>query len=129
MLFLLNDVVLTIDLEELASPQIVQSLRTMNLNQILHLGREMFAEAPRLQHLAQSGPLRLATLITAKQPDINAALFAAPAVGCAPEAVTCRFASLGIELIHDLKGFQDRHLMNKVLADFHVWGRLRAAVA
>lgn len=129
MLFLLNDVVLTIDLEELASPAVATSLRTMSLNQIIQLGREMFAESPRLQHLSQSGPIRLATLITAKQPDINAALFSAPAVGCPPQAVVCRVASLGIELIHDLKGYQDRRTMSKVMADFHVWGKLRAAVA
>jgi hypothetical protein len=89
----------------------------------------MFSESPRLQHVSHGGPMRLATLITAKQSDINAALFAAPAVGCPPEAVVCRFASLGIELIHDLKAYQDRRAMTKVLADFHVWGKLRAAVA
>ena len=129
MLFLLNDVVLNIDMETLAEPAIVASLRTMNLNQILQLGREMFAASPRLQHISLSGPMRLATLIAAKQPDINAALFSAPAPGCQPDAVVCRFASLNIEMIHDLKGFQDRQLMNKVLADFHVWGKVRAAVA
>jgi hypothetical protein len=129
MLFLLNDVVLTVEMETLSSAPVAAGLRTMSLNQIVQLGREMFSESPRLQHISQSGPLRLATLITAKQPDINAALFSAPAAGCAPEAVVCRFASLSIELIHDLKGFQDRHAMNKVLADFHVWGKLRAAVA
>jgi hypothetical protein len=101
----------------------------MSLNQILQLGREMFAESPRLQHLSQTGPTRLAALITAKQPDINAALFSAPATGCSADTVVCRFATLGIEIIHELKGFQDRGVMTKVLADFHVWGKLRAAVA
>jgi len=129
MLFLLNDVVMTVELEALSEPQVAASLRAMSLNQILQLGREMFAESPRLQHVSQSGPLRLATLITAKQPDINAALFAAPAKGCPPDAVVCRFASLGIEMIHELKGFQDRGAMTKMLADFHVWGKVRAAVA
>lgn len=129
MLFLLNDVMLTLDLNELASPQIALGLRTMSLNQITQLGREMFSESPRLQHLVQSGPLRLATLITVKQPDINAALFSAPAAGCPVEAVVCRFASLGIELIHDLKGLQDRGALNKAQADFYVWGKVRAAVA
>lgn len=129
MLFLLNDVVLNLDLEELTTPPISQSLASMTMGKVMQLGREMFAESPRLQHLSVSGPTRLALLITAKNPEINAALFSAPNAGCSPEAVTVRFATLGIEMIHDFKAYQDRERLNKVLVDFHVWGRLRAAVA
>ena len=129
MLFLLNDVVLSLNPEDLATPEIAQALRTMSFSQIAALGREMFAESPRLQHVSQSPPTKLALLIAARQPEINAALFAAPAAGCPPVAVTFRFATLGIELIHDLKGFQDRDGLSKALCDFHVWGKLRAAVA
>ena len=129
MLFLLNDVILTIELEQLTAPAIAQAVRSMSLAQVTALGQEMFAEAPRLQHHANGGGVRLASLITAKKPEINAALFSAPAVGCAPGAVTVRFVTLGLETIHDFKAYQDKGQLSKVLVDYHVWGRLRAAVA
>ncbi len=129
MLFLLNDVVLTIELEQLTAPAIAQAVGSMTLAQVTALGQEMFAEAPRLQHHAHGAAMRLATLIAAKKPEINAALFSAPSVGCPPQAVTVRFASLGLETIHDFKAYQAKGQLNKVLVDYHVWGKLRAAVA
>ncbi len=129
MLFLLNDVVLTIDLQELSKPEVVASLRQMTFGQVVTLGREMFSQSPRLQHVSQSAPMRLASLITAKKPEINAALFSAPVAGCPVEMVNFRFATLGVELITDFKGYQDRHALSKLIADRHVWGKLNAAVA
>ena len=129
MLFLLNDTVLSLDLDALSAAPVAATLKVMSFAQITALGREMFSESPRLQHISESGPSRLAILIAAKNPDINAALFSAPAVGCDPAAVTVRFATLSLDMIHDLKTFHDRGQLNKVLVDFHVWGKLRAAVA
>lgn len=129
MLFLLNDVVLNVDLEALSSPEISKVLPGMTMARVKALGAEMFSQAPRLQHVSETAGIRLATLIVAKEPEVNAALFSAPAAGCAVSAVNVRFASLTMELINDLKAFQDLGRMNKHLADFHVWGKLRAAVA
>lgn len=129
MLFLLNDVILTLDLESLSQPAVAASFKSMTFTQIAQLGREMFSESPRLQHVSHSGPTRLATLIVAKKPEINAALFSAPAAGCKPELVDFRFATLGIELIHNLRSYQEQRALNKVMADYYVWGRLQAAVA
>ncbi len=129
MLFLLNDIIINIDLDTLASAPVASSLGTMSFAQITALGQEMFAGSPRLQHISESSPSRLATLISAKKPEINAALFSAPAAGCPPASVTVRFASLSLALMLDLNTFQERGLLNKVLVDFHVWGKLQAAVA
>jgi len=129
MLFLLNDIILNLDLDDLANSPIAASIGTMNFAQVTALGQEMFAATPRLQHISESGPLRLATLIVAKSPEINAALFSAPSAGCRPDAVTVRYATLGMDMILDMKGMYDQGLLNKVQVDFHVWGRLRAAVA
>jgi hypothetical protein len=129
MLFLLNDTVLSLDLEQLSAAPVGASLSAMTFGQVIALGQEMFSNAPRLQHLSESGPVRLATLIAAKKPEINAALFSAPSIGCAPAAVTVRFATLSIEMIHEMKALHDNGRLNKVLVDYHVWGKLRAAVA
>lgn len=129
MLFLLNDTILSLDLEQLSEAPVGASLSAMSFGQVIALGQEMFAGSPRLQHISESGPKRLATLIAAKKPEINAALFSAPALGCAPQAVTVRFATLSIEMIHEMKGLHDQGRLSKVLVDYHVWGKLRAAVA
>jgi hypothetical protein len=129
MLFLLNDVVLSVEFSELSQPAIAQSVSSMSLAQVTALGQEMFSQSPRLQHQSQSAAVRLATLITAKNPEINAALFSAPSIGCPPAAVTVRFVTLGLDMIHDFKGYQTNGKLNKVLVDYHVWGKLRAAVA
>jgi hypothetical protein len=130
MLFLLNDAILTIDLQQLTTPAVAQSVGSMTLAQVTALGQEMFSEAPRLQHhTGAASAIRLATLITAKNPDVNAALFSAPSVGCAPSAVTVRFCKLGLDMIHDFKAYQAKGQLTKVLVDYHVWGKLRAAVA
>ena len=130
MLFLLNDVILTIDLQQLTTPAIAQTVGSMTLANVTALGQEMFSEAPRLQHHAgATAAIRLATLIAAKNPNINAALFSAPAVGCAPAAVTVRYVTLGLEMIHDFKAYQAKGQLNKILVDYHVWGKLKAAVA
>ncbi|HEY2658469.1 MAG TPA: hypothetical protein VGI79_02025 [Caulobacteraceae bacterium] len=129
MLFLLNDTVLSIDLEALSAAPVVATLGSMTFAQITALGCEIFSQSPRLQDISESAPTRLATLIAAKNPDINAALFSAPVANCPPAAVTVRFASLSLDMIHELKSLHDNGRLNKVLVDFHVWGKLRAAVA
>lgn len=69
MLFLMNDVILNIDLQQLTQPAVAQSVGSMTLAQVTALGQEMFAEAPRLQHhTGAASAIRLATLITARIP-------------------------------------------------------------
>lgn len=43
--------------------------------------------------------------------------------------MTVRFCTLGLDMIHDFKAYQAKGQLTKVLVDYHVWGKLKAAVA
>jgi hypothetical protein len=70
--------------------------------------------------------MRLAALIVAKQPDINAALFVAPAKGCRPEQVQSRFCAIGFEVMGLLYERQRHGALTTLEADRQVWRRLAA---
>ena len=70
--------------------------------------------------------MRLATLIIAKAPSINAALFTAPTFGCRPDEVTVQFASVDFPLMARLSSRQDEGLLDTVWTDRQVWRRLAA---
>jgi len=78
MLFLMNDVILSFDPSELAPPVTRDRFAKLSLNSVLDLGKELFSEEPLLPHKDIERAQRLAALIIAKAPDINAALFVAP---------------------------------------------------
>lgn len=125
MLFLLNDVVLTLDMQ--AKPPLdVRSLDALSFHALTSLAQEMYAEEPLLHRRDRGRAQRLALLIAAKTPDINAALFAAPAKGCSPQAVAVRYASLSIEAMADLYNEQKMGSLTPVIADRQVWRRLAA---
>ncbi len=69
---------------------------------------------------------RLAMLILAKAPDVNAALFVAPADKCTPDQVVSRFANLSFEVIAGLFRNRKAGALNAVTADREVWRRLAA---
>lgn len=126
MLFLLNDVVLNLSLQKLAPPLLTDRFAPLTLQCVQTLGAELYSEEPRLQRLAVARAERLAMLIVAKEPKINAALFAAPSKNCGAERVGVRYASLGPGLLAGLYERQQRGVMTPAIADQEVWARLAA---
>jgi hypothetical protein len=126
LLFLMNDAVLTLDTRSMTLPLEVQRFRSLSLSFVIQLGQELFAAAPRLQHTAPEKAQRLALLLAAKQPDINAALFVAPAHGCAPADVATRFCGISFDVMAALHARQSEGALTPVSADREVWRRLAA---
>lgn len=126
MLFLLNDAVLNLHAEDLSAQNIGRRFASVGFDYVQLLGQELFSGDPLVQRNNPERAGRLAALIHAKQPTINAALFVAPAKGCKPSDVGVRFAALDI---HTLATLQRAHLGGKldtVFADREVWRRLAA---
>ncbi len=126
MFFLLNDVVLSLEVQLTTPPMEARRISSLSLDQLMRLGREIFAEEPRLQHRAAERARRLASLIVSKAPDLNAALFAAPLRGCSAEEVTVRFVSLDPDLLAQLHQQQQSGRMSAALADQYVWEKAAA---
>jgi len=126
MLFLLNDRLLNFRPTDYRQPLDISRFHALSLPYVLKLGQELFAENPLLHHEDLEKAQRLALLIVSKAPDVNAALFVAPAKGCRPDEVTSRLASLSIDVVAALS-LRDRHgELNPVTADREVWRRLAA---
>lgn len=126
MLFLLNDTVLDIDPREFSSPLDATRFRALTLNAVIKLGAEMFAESPILQRTETERAKRLAFLIYSKAPEVNAALFVAPAQGCPPQEVISRFCSVAMPVMGQLNARQNEGALDAVSADKEVWRRLAA---
>lgn len=126
MLFLLNDVVLSLDAAELAPPLTSERFAKVSLNYVAKLGQELYAAEPLLHHKDLEKAQRLAALIIAKQPTVNAALFIAPSRGCLVEQVQVRYAQLSPEIMGALFSRQKAGILTNLEADRHVWRRLAA---
>jgi hypothetical protein len=126
MLFLMNDVVLNLDTGVVSPTAEVRRFHAVSLKYVIRLGQEAYAASPRLQHTDPEKARRLALLIKAKDPQVNAALFVAPVEFCKPDEVLYRFASLGIEVIAKLQVRQNAGALDAVAADREVWKRLAA---
>ncbi|MEJ2814857.1 MULTISPECIES: hypothetical protein [unclassified Caulobacter] len=126
MLFLLNDVVLSLDAAELAPPLTSERFAQVSLSYVAKLGQELYAAEPLLHHKDVEKAQRLAALIIAKQPTVNAALFIAPSRGCLVEQVQVRYAQLGPEIMGALFSRQKAGILTNLEADRHVWRRLAA---
>ncbi len=124
MMFLLNDAVLT--LESIQPPLDPIRFRALSLDFVLKLGAEAFAERPMLHRTDPVMARRLATLIAAKAPEANAALFVAPSLNCNPDHVLKRVASLSIEVMADLYARQNANGLTTLVADNMVWRRMAA---
>ncbi len=98
----------------------------LSLASVIKLGSELFAEEPRLQHTDPAKARRLAQLIMFKDPEVNAALFVAPAENCPPDEVINRFANLSIDVVARLYRSQEAGDLTAVTADREVWRRLAA---
>ena len=126
MLFLMNEVVLNLDAIDLTPPVAARRFARLTLPFVNQLGAEMFSEEPLLHRVAPDRARRLAALIIAKQPDINAALFIAPARGCPVGQVQSRFCSIGFEVMGLLYERQRQGALTTLEADRQVWRRLAA---
>ncbi len=124
--FLLNDVVLSLELQLTTPPMEARRLSSLSLDQLQQLGREIYAKEPRLQHREADRARRLASLIVSKAPEVNGALFIAPTRGCAAEDVAVRFITIDPELLGQLHQQQQSGRMSSALADEHVWGKQAA---
>lgn len=126
MLFLMNDVVLSFDAAELTPPMTRERFAQLSLAYVGDLGKELFAEEPLLQHKDLERAQRLAALIVAKAPDVNAALFVAPGRGCRKDDVQVRYAQLSLEIMAALLQRQNAGALTNLEADRQVWRRLAA---
>lgn len=126
MLFLVNDVVLNLDGAQLAPPVASERFKALSMSFVEKLGRELFAEEPLLHRVHVERARRLAGLILMKQPEINAALFIAPARNCDDSQVTVRFAQISFEVMSVLYERQLSGALSTVEADRQVWRRLAA---
>jgi len=124
MMFLLNDTVLM--LENVRPPLDPVRFRALSASFMLKLGAEAYAEKPLLHHTDPVMAQRLASLIVAKTPEVNAALFVAPSLNCNPEHVLTKVASLSIDLMADLHRRQKDNALTTVVADSLVWRRMAA---
>ena len=126
MLFLLNDTLFNLNREELSPKVIAQRFASVSMDYVQQLSQEMFAQAPMLQRTHPEQAVKVAALIAAKYPEINAALFVAPSPNCKPAQVGIRFASLDLIVMARLHNAQvDGHLDTETV-DREVW-RLLAA--
>jgi hypothetical protein len=126
MLFLLNDVVLNLNAIALAPPVAAHRFNRLDIDFIGGLGRELFAGEPLLHRVSLEKAERLAALIVAKQPEINAALFVATAKGCPVEQVSVRYAQISFEIMGALYMRQQEGALSNLEADRQVWRRLAA---
>jgi hypothetical protein len=103
-----------------------RAMDALSLAAIERLGCEMYAQEPLLHRKDPERATRLALLIAGKNPEINAALFAAPAKNCSPELVQVRYANLSLEAIAGLWADHRAGALTPFTADRHVWRRMAA---
>ena len=126
MLFLLNDRILDLSTRGFEQPLDPARFHALSLSYVVKLGQELFSESPLLHRDEPERAKRLAMLIAAKAPQVNAALFSAPAQGCRPDEVTSKFANLDIEVMASLTLRERQGELNPVTADREVWRRMAA---
>ena len=125
-LFLINDTVFEFEARDIVPPLDAQRFAAVSLGYVIQLGKELYAEEPLLHRVAPERARRLAALLAMKQPDINAALFVAPAKYCRPDDVGTRFCNLGFEVMASLQTQSQQGALDAVAADREVWRRLAA---
>ena len=126
MLFLLNDVVFDLDEACPAPSHDVRRFESLSFDYVLEMGCDLFAEDPMLHRNDPARARRLAWLIAHKTRGVNAALFAAPDAGSAPELVEPRFCALPEMIMRQLQSRAAHGRLSAVAADRAVWGRMAA---
>ena len=125
MLFLLNDTLLSLDPRD-QPPLEAGRFHALGLPHLLKLGAEMFAQEPLLHQNNPERARRLALLIRAKEPEVNAALFVAPAKDCAADHVVSRVAQVSLEVMANLNARAKSGDLNPATGDREVWRRMAA---
>jgi len=126
MLFLLNDSVFSLDGIARGVRLSGQRFRQLSFPSIIRMGQELYSREPLLQHSNPARALRLAALISAKAPLINAALFVAPDFNCPPGEVTVRFVNAQFEVMAELYTRQRDGTLDAIYTDRQIWRRLAA---
>jgi hypothetical protein len=126
MLFLINESVFDLARTELSLPAAAHRYRRLSLEFVGTLGAELFAENPRLGKQEPERAMRLAVMIAATAPRINAAQFLAPERGCSPQTVGVRFETVAKSVLAGLWEKQQAGAVTAWLADSQVWRRLAA---
>ncbi|WP_374274587.1 hypothetical protein [Brevundimonas sp.] len=126
MLFLLNDVVFDLDQTCPVSAVDARRFERLGLDYVVELGCELFSEDPMLHRNDPERARRLAWLIAARSPDVNAALFAAPEAGCPADLVEPRFCAQPQTAMQQLHRRDERGRLDAVAADKAVWNRMAA---
>jgi len=126
MLFLLNDVVFDLDEACPVTPGDARRFENLGFDYVLELGCELFAEDPMMHRTDPGRARRLAWLIAERLPEVNAALFAAPAANCDPDLVEPRFCALPDMIMRQLGQRGRKGQLDAVAADRVVWNRLAA---
>jgi hypothetical protein len=124
--FLLNDVVFDLNDLRLGPRQASQGFQALDINDVTRMGKELYAKHPLLHASHRARALRLVSLISAKTPTINAALFVAPDFDCAVEDVVVRYMTLGPHIMQQLSARQSAGELDVRSADRQVWRRLAA---
>ena len=126
MLFLLNDVVFDLDAASPVTAADARRFDRLDIDYVIELACELFAEDPVMQHNDPERARRLAWLIADRAPELNAAMFAAPEKDCAPELVEPRFCALPAPVMRQLQARAARGSLDAVAADRAVWNRMAA---
>lgn len=126
MLFLLNNVMFDLDETCPVTPGDARRFDHLDLDYVMELGCELFAEDPLMHVNDPQRARRLAWLIRDRSPDVNAALFAAPQAGCDPDLVEPQFCALPSPVMRQLKARDAKGKLDAIAADRVVWNRLAA---
>lgn len=118
----MNDAVLDLASVRLAGAR----LKPLPLEAVSRLGQELYSETPLLHLLKSAKAKRLASLILAAAPGLNAALFVAPAFQCEPDEVSVRYAQVDPAMMSRLSSRQDEGMLDTLWTDRQVWRRLAA---
>ena len=122
--FLLNDVMFNLSDCNFSLPPADSHKARLKINDVIHLGAELFSANPNLAHEDPARSLRLIGLILSKVSNVNAALFFVPKKGCPPQQVSYRFAELSFPIMADLVNQQAKGAMTPSYVNSQVWARL-----
>jgi hypothetical protein len=126
MLFLMNDVVLELDNPKFAPKAVSRRFDALSFNAVTRLGQELYAEEPLLHLTRPDRAKRLAALILAKAPAINAAQFIATCFDGAPGEVLVSYRQVDSETMAQLSLRQEEGELDTLHTDRQVWRRLAA---
>ena len=128
-LFLLNDRVVDLGSALAAPLDIAGRVAALGQLDVIGLVREMFAADPGFLHARPTAAAKAALMLVLKAPELNAALFIAPAPGCHPALVTARFAAVDPHVLHEFKALQDERRLTFAAINIEIWSQVQTAAA